>query len=180
MRVASIGSMRPSINANGPRLQLKPKSNAIMSKPKTKAIVGKPKTHLHHKLGPSSPTQAQVQCLHEQAQDNPHLFLGSFNHMLFFTSGGDDGGNGDERRCRSTRSWSKLQRLRAGASRALVRCARAAVSPSWERGWRALAWEMGMKVAMKRPCKGEGNGFGTQSLVVKEKIKSIHAKPCTW
>ncbi|RVW70446.1 hypothetical protein CK203_058335 [Vitis vinifera] len=52
--------------------------------------------------------------------------------MLFFTSGGDDGGNGDERRCRSTRSWSKLQRLRAGASRALVRCARAAVSPSWE------------------------------------------------
>ena len=76
MRVASIGSMRPSTNMLGPGLLLKPniltlgKPKApifitnlglmLQLKPLSNAIMGKPKTHLHHKLGPSAPTQAQI------------------------------------------------------------------------------------------------------------------------
>ena len=68
--------------------------------------MGKPKAIIHQqdKPGPFQlvqPTKAEV---------NPHFSLGSFNHVLFSTSGGDDG---DERRRRSPRSWSKLQLLRA-------------------------------------------------------------------
>ncbi|WJZ91159.1 hypothetical protein VitviT2T_010258 [Vitis vinifera] len=82
---------------------------------------GKPKTpNAFTNLGLSSGSKLL------KAQVNPHLSLGSFNHVLFSTSGGDDGGNGDERRRRSTRSWSKLQWLRAAASRT--------AAPSWERG----------------------------------------------
>nr|CAN78411.1 hypothetical protein VITISV_037009 [Vitis vinifera] len=76
---------------------------------------GKPKTPIAFtNLGLSSRSKLP------KAQVNPHLSSGPFNHVLFSTSGSDDGGNGGERRRRSTRSWSKLQRLRAAASRAGV------------------------------------------------------------
>ena len=31
-----------------------------MGKPNTNTNIGKPKTYLHHKIGPSAPTQAQA------------------------------------------------------------------------------------------------------------------------
>ena len=84
MRVAGMGSMRPSTNMVGPRLLLKP-NILTMGKPKApifitnlglvpqfkplpNAIMGKPKTHLHHKLGPGAPTQAQIHFHQGQAQ----------------------------------------------------------------------------------------------------------------
>ena len=84
-------------------LQLKSEPKVFMGKPNTNTNIGKPKTYLHHKNGPSAPTQTkpELHLLHSssllQATVTEEL------EMRGFVGG--------------PRSWSKLSALRAAPPR---------------------------------------------------------------